>query len=32
MADRIINMILPALRHFQMLGYWTAFLPHSLKP
>jgi len=31
MADRIINMILPAIQHFQMLGYWVAFFAALLE-
>jgi len=31
MADRIINMILPAIQHFQMLGYWVAFFTALLE-
>jgi membrane protein DedA with SNARE-associated domain len=31
MADRIIHIILPALQHFQMLGYWTAFFAALLE-
>jgi membrane protein DedA with SNARE-associated domain len=31
MADKIIHIILPALHHFQMLGYWTAFFAALLE-
>ena len=31
MADRIINMILPAIQHAQMLGYWVAFFAALLE-
>ncbi len=31
MADSFIHIILPALQHFQMLGYWTAFFAALLE-
>ncbi|MFZ0451756.1 MAG: LssY C-terminal domain-containing protein [Desulfatiglandaceae bacterium] len=31
MADRIINMILPAIQHAEMLGYWVAFFAALLE-
>ncbi len=31
MADRIIDMILPAIQHVQMLGYWVAFFAALLE-
>jgi membrane protein DedA with SNARE-associated domain/membrane-associated phospholipid phosphatase len=31
MADTIIHIILPAIQHFQMLGYWVAFFAALLE-